>query len=101
MRAQARRSTSRSGSPPSDEASTKIQRLSDGRDIAICHTPMRDGGWVTTHEDVTERESLKWRLKQQNDQLDAALNNMTQGWSCSTPTSGWWSATSATSRCTG
>ena len=61
------------------EASTKIQRLSDGRDIAICHTPMRDGGWVTTHEDVTERESLKWRLKQQNDQLDAALNNMTHG----------------------
>ena len=37
-------------------ASTKIQRLSDGRDIAICHTPMLDGGWVTTHEDVTERE---------------------------------------------
>ena len=40
---------------------------------------MRGGGWVTTHEDVTERERLKERLEQQNEQLDAALNNMTQG----------------------
>ena len=61
------------------EASTKIQRLSDGRDIAICHTLMQGGGWVTTHEDVTEREQLKRRMEQQNEQLDAALNNMTQG----------------------
>jgi diguanylate cyclase (GGDEF)-like protein len=61
------------------EPSTKIHRLSDGRDIAICHTPMQGGGWVTTHEDVTERERLKRRLEQQNEQLDAALNNMTQG----------------------
>ncbi|MBX9588453.1 MAG: PAS-domain containing protein [Hyphomonadaceae bacterium] len=62
-----------------DKGSIKIQRLSDGRDIAICRQPMRGGGWVTTHEDVTERERLKERLEQQNEQLDAALNNMTQG----------------------
>jgi diguanylate cyclase (GGDEF)-like protein/PAS domain S-box-containing protein len=61
------------------EVSTKIHRLSDGRDIAICHTPMQGGGWVTTHEDVTERECLKRRMEEQNEQLDAALNNMTQG----------------------
>ena len=62
-----------------DKGSTKVQRLSDGRDIAISRQPMRGGGWVTTHEDVTERERLKERLEQQNEQLDAALNNMTQG----------------------
>jgi diguanylate cyclase (GGDEF)-like protein/PAS domain S-box-containing protein len=62
-----------------DKGSVAIQRLSDGRDIAICRQPMRGGGWVTTHEDVTEREQLKERLEQQNEQLDAALNNMTQG----------------------
>ena len=61
------------------KGSSTIQRLSDGRDIAICRQPMQGGGWVTTHEDVTEREQLKRRMEQQNEQLDAALNNMTQG----------------------
>jgi diguanylate cyclase (GGDEF)-like protein/PAS domain S-box-containing protein len=28
--------------------------LRDGRTIRICHQPMSDGGWVATHEDVTE-----------------------------------------------
>ena len=59
--------------------STVIQRLSDGRDICISRRPLHDGGWVTTHEDVSERERLKEKLQQQNDQLDAALNNMSQG----------------------
>ena len=40
---------------------------------------MPDGGWVGTHEDVTERQRLQARLKQQNEQLDAALNNMSHG----------------------
>jgi diguanylate cyclase (GGDEF)-like protein len=62
-----------------DKGSSKVQRLSDGRDIAICRQPMQGGGWVTTHEDVSERERLKELLEQQNERLDAALNNMTQG----------------------
>ena len=28
--------------------------LADGRTIQICHQPMPDGGWVATHEDITE-----------------------------------------------
>ena len=28
-------------------------RLKDGRSIRICHKPMSDGGWVSTHEDVS------------------------------------------------
>lgn len=28
--------------------------LTDGRTIQICHQPMPDGGWVATHEDITE-----------------------------------------------
>ncbi len=35
---------------PSNTASTLI----DGRTIAIHHQPMPDGGWVATHEDITE-----------------------------------------------
>jgi PAS domain-containing protein len=51
---------------------TRVHELPGGRFIAINHRPMDDGGWVATHEDVTERETLKQRL-------DAALNNMAQG----------------------
>lgn len=28
-------------------------QLKDGRSIRICHQPMSDGGWVSTHEDVS------------------------------------------------
>lgn len=28
--------------------------LADGRTIQVCHQPMADGGWVATHEDITE-----------------------------------------------
>ena len=30
--------------------------LRDGRTILIHHQPLEDGGWVATHEDVTERK---------------------------------------------
>lgn len=56
----------------SDGPSSKVLKLSDGRTIANTGQPMPGGGWVTTHEDITEREELK-------DRLDAALNNMAQG----------------------
>jgi diguanylate cyclase (GGDEF)-like protein/PAS domain S-box-containing protein len=57
-----------------------------GRIIRIVNKPLANGGWVATHEDITERERLmqaqveseellrKWKL-----QLDTALNNMMQG----------------------
>ena len=38
-------------------------------------------------------------LQVQNLRFDAALNNMPHGLACSTPTGGWWSATSAMRRC--
>jgi len=58
---------------------TTIDRLSDGRHICIVRQPMRGGGWVTTHEDVTERQELLAQLERQRERLDAALNNMAQG----------------------
>ena len=36
-------------------SSDTISNLKNGRVIAIHHQPMPDGGWVATHEDVTER----------------------------------------------
>ncbi len=58
---------------------SQVVPLVDGRFISILRRRMPDGGVVTTHEDVTERETLKARLEQQNEQLDAAMNNMSQG----------------------
>jgi len=47
------------------EPTTTIQRLTDGRVIVIAHCPLADGGWVATHEDITElakAETMNQRL---------------------------------------
>jgi diguanylate cyclase (GGDEF)-like protein len=70
-----------------------VHEFSDGRIIAYAVCPMPDGGGMATHEDITEREELSARLKQQlelgkqqeerlrirNLQFDTAINNMSQG----------------------
>jgi diguanylate cyclase (GGDEF)-like protein len=44
--------------------------LEDGRIIAIHHQPMPDGGWVATHEDVTERRRAEEALRAAKQQLE-------------------------------
>jgi diguanylate cyclase (GGDEF)-like protein len=82
------------------EVSSRIQELADGRIICVSRHQMANGGRLVTHEDITEREKLNARLAEQNEllklreqelqaheerlrtqnlQLDAALNNMSQG----------------------
>ena len=75
------------------ETSVRVVGLGDGRTVKNIHHPIATGGWVGTHDDVTEREQLSARLEQQNQLLvakeeqlrtqnihfDAALNNMVQG----------------------
>jgi diguanylate cyclase (GGDEF)-like protein len=75
------------------ETSVRIVELGNGLTISIIHHPIETGGWVGTHEDVTERQRLNAKLEEQNKllkvkegqlqtqniQLDAALNNMVQG----------------------
>lgn len=58
----------------------------DGRTIHIKRTPIRGGGWVATHEDVTQQRRQERliaekaaELEMVNDRLDAALSNMIQG----------------------
>jgi len=43
-------------------ASTKIHTLPDGRVIAISHQPMEGGGWVATHEDITEQRRYEAKI---------------------------------------
>ena len=39
-----------------------IDNLSDGRSVSLHFQPMRGGGWVTTHEDITERRRTEASL---------------------------------------
>ncbi len=52
---------------------------SDGRSSRVINVPMANGGWVATHEDVTEKVRAEKVNEQQKRQLDAALANMSQG----------------------
>ena len=75
------------------EVSSRIQELADGRIISVLRRRTANGGRVITHEDITERQQLSSQLERQNGllkeqddrlrvqnlQLDAALNNMVQG----------------------
>jgi diguanylate cyclase (GGDEF)-like protein len=42
---------------------SKITKLPDGRVISIINQPLADGGWVATHEDITERLLAEERIK--------------------------------------
>ncbi|HWB45190.1 MAG TPA: PAS-domain containing protein [Hyphomicrobiaceae bacterium] len=77
----------------SGNISHMASNLGDGRVLSVSIKPRPAGGWVVTLQDVTEREQLSAQLGKQNDllklqeerlrtqnvQLDAALNNMVQG----------------------
>jgi diguanylate cyclase (GGDEF)-like protein len=43
------------GQLPRDTASSRVDEFADGRFILVTRQPMADGGWLATHEDITER----------------------------------------------
>ncbi len=47
---------------PVTSATYQVQRLSDGRTIAVSRQPMAEGGWVTTHTDITEQQRNEARI---------------------------------------
>jgi methyl-accepting chemotaxis protein len=53
------------GQLSSEQISTRIDELSDGHRIRVTRQPMKGGGWVATHEDITER----YRLENQRDSM--------------------------------
>ena len=54
-------------------------RTRDNRFILAHNQPMPGGGWVTTHEDITEQRNAEEEVREQKLKLDAALQNMSQG----------------------
>ena len=43
---------------------SRTTELTDGRVFAVSNRPMEDGGWVATHEDVTEAKQTEQRILQ-------------------------------------
>ena len=62
----------------SDKASDTVSELKNGRIFAIHHEPMPDGGWVATHEDITEARRAQAQIEQmaRSDSLTKLPNRM-------------------------
>ena len=78
----------------SNEAKDSIVGLQDGRTIKIRHRPMPGGGWVATHEDITEQRQSEVKIEYMahhdaltdlpnrvllNDRLEYALGRIQHG----------------------
>jgi diguanylate cyclase (GGDEF)-like protein len=46
-----------------DRQDSDSVELQDGRTIFVMHHPMADGGWVSTHDDVTEQRRTEARIQ--------------------------------------
>jgi diguanylate cyclase (GGDEF)-like protein/PAS domain S-box-containing protein len=50
--------------------------LNDGRVIAVVNQPMKSGGWVATHEDITERKRAERELEHTRSFLNTIIENV-------------------------
>jgi PAS fold len=80
---------------------SEVRSLADGRFIAVMRRPLANGGLISTHEDITERQRLHAQVEKQNYllteheqllqlqnlQFDAALATCRKGFACSMPSS--------------
>ena len=55
---------------------TLTVELDDGRIIAVVNQPIKGGGWVATHEDITERKRAERELEQTRSFLDTIIENV-------------------------
>jgi diguanylate cyclase (GGDEF)-like protein len=45
------------------ERQTSVVELMNGKTILVTHQPMSDGGWISTHEDITERREADRHIR--------------------------------------
>jgi methyl-accepting chemotaxis protein len=60
------------GKHSSDQKSSRVDQLADGRMIEVVRQPMLGGGWLATHEDVTDRAQLATEQARRN-RVEAAI----------------------------
>jgi signal transduction histidine kinase/CheY-like chemotaxis protein/HPt (histidine-containing phosphotransfer) domain-containing protein len=46
--------------------------LADGRTVSMRRQPMPDGGWVATHEDITDQKRIETELRHERDRAERA-----------------------------
>src|ERR1700756_3622073 len=54
----------------------RITEIGDGRTIAVVNQPMEGGGWVATHEDITERRQAEMERDRNRVFLDTLVEHM-------------------------
>jgi len=54
------------------ESTESIVEMKNGRTIVIQHQPMPDGGWVATHDDITERRRQEEELRRSKEAAELA-----------------------------
>ena len=58
------------------KAFTLNAELKDGRIIAVVNQPMQGGGWVATHEDISERNRSERELERTRSFLNTIIENV-------------------------
>ena len=61
------------------EKKSIVYEIGNGHSGHVIIVPMASGGWITTHEDITEQIAAKRVIEEQRLRLDAAVSNMPQG----------------------
>ncbi|MGE0611709.1 MAG: PAS domain S-box protein [Hyphomicrobiales bacterium] len=72
----------------SGKRAVKLQKLTDGRTIEICHQPMAGGGWLTTHEDITAGVEADATLRKRDELFTKAFQACPAAFAISTPVEG-------------
>jgi PAS domain S-box-containing protein len=55
---------------------TKVVQLPDGRMISVTNAPAQNGGWVSTHDDVTEQRRVEKELDRSQNFLNTIIENV-------------------------
>jgi diguanylate cyclase (GGDEF)-like protein/PAS domain S-box-containing protein len=58
---------------------TSVSELADGRSIEVISQPLPDGGWVVTHEDITERRRVSEEARLAHARLRDAIDILPNG----------------------
>jgi diguanylate cyclase (GGDEF)-like protein/PAS domain S-box-containing protein len=59
-----------------DGVSSRIDEHADGRLIRITRSPLQGGGWVATHQDITEQRKAERELDETKRFLDSIIENI-------------------------